>query len=79
VTAGESAFFPRGIPHQLMNPSDNHCRHVLIDTPALFDQFIKEDGPDEVFGPPTAKGIERLRATCPRFGITLLSNFPTPQ
>jgi mannose-6-phosphate isomerase-like protein (cupin superfamily) len=80
LTAGESIFLPRGIPHQLMNLSGNPCRYILIGTPALFDRFLQEGGhelqPDEVVGPPTAEEIERLREASPRFGITLLPDWP---
>jgi mannose-6-phosphate isomerase-like protein (cupin superfamily) len=80
LTAGESIFLPRGTPHQLMNMSGNPCRYILIGTPALFDRFLEDGGwelqPDEVAGPPTPKEIERIREASPRFGITLLSNWP---
>lgn len=80
LTAGETIFLPRGIPHQLMNMSGSPCRYILIGTPALFDRFIEEGGrelrPDKVVGPPTPEEIERLREASPRFGITLLSDWP---
>jgi quercetin dioxygenase-like cupin family protein len=83
LTAGESIFLPRGIPHQLMNLSGNPGRYILIGTPALFDRFLEEGGrelrPDEVVGPPTPEEIERLREASPRFGITLLSDWPEPR
>jgi mannose-6-phosphate isomerase-like protein (cupin superfamily) len=81
LTAGESIFLPRGIPHQLMNMSGNPSRYILIGTPALFDRFLEQGGhelqPDEVVGPPTPQEIERLREASPRFGITLLPDWPT--
>ncbi|MBP1882031.1 cupin domain-containing protein [Sinorhizobium mexicanum] len=83
LTAGESIFLPRGIPHQLMNMSGNPCRYILIGTPALFDRFVEEAGhelrPGEVAGPPTPEEIERLREASPRFGITLLSDWHQPR
>ncbi|MGK9169591.1 cupin domain-containing protein [Inquilinus limosus] len=83
LTAGESAFLPRGIPHQLMNMSGNPSRYILIGTPALFDRFLEEAGhelqPDEIVGPPTPEEIERLREASPRFGITLLPDWPPPR
>jgi mannose-6-phosphate isomerase-like protein (cupin superfamily) len=83
LTVGESIFLPRGIPHQLMNISGNPCRYILIGTPALFDRFLEESGHelrrDEVVGPPTPEEIERLREASPRFGITLLPDWPSPQ
>lgn len=79
LTAGESIFLPRGVPHQLMNTSGNPCRYILIGTPALFDRFLEEGGrelqPDEVVGHPTSEEIARLRDVSSRFGITLLSEW----
>lgn len=83
LSAGESIFLPRGIPHQLMNTSGEPCRYILIGTPALFERFIEEGGhelpQDEVVGPPTPKEIERLREASPKFGITLLLDWPPPR
>lgn len=82
LTAGDSMFLPRGIPHQLINESGNPGRYILIGTPALFDRFLEAGGrelqPGEVAGPPTPQQIERLREASPRFGITLLPDWPTP-
>jgi mannose-6-phosphate isomerase-like protein (cupin superfamily) len=81
LTAGDSMFLPRGIPHQLVNMSGSPNRYLLIGTPALFDRFVEEAGrerqPDEIVGPPTSEEIERLRKASPRFGITLLPDWPT--
>jgi quercetin dioxygenase-like cupin family protein len=80
LTAGESIFLPRGIPHQLMNVSGKPGRYILIGSPALFDRFLEEAGRelqrDEAVGPPTPEEIARLRAASPRFGITLLPDWP---
>jgi quercetin dioxygenase-like cupin family protein len=80
LTAGESIFLPRGIPHQLMNMSGSPCRYILIGTPALFDRFLEEAGrelkPDEAIGPPASGEIDRLRDASPKFGITLLPDWP---
>lgn len=82
LTPGESIFLPRGIPHQLTNIGGNPCRYILIGTPALFDRFVEEAGselrPEDVPGPPTAEEIGRLREASPRFGITLLPDWPRP-
>jgi mannose-6-phosphate isomerase-like protein (cupin superfamily) len=83
MTAGESAFLPRGVPHQLMNTSGTPSRYILIGSPALFDRFLAEAGrarrPGEtVVEPPTAEEVERLRAAAPKFGITLLPDWPSP-
>jgi mannose-6-phosphate isomerase-like protein (cupin superfamily) len=81
LTTGDSMFLPRGIPHQLVNMSGSPNRYILIGTPALFDRFVEEAGrerqPDEIVGPPTSEEIERLRKASPRFGITLLPDWPT--
>jgi mannose-6-phosphate isomerase-like protein (cupin superfamily) len=81
LTAGESMFLPRGHPHQLVNVSGNPGKYILIGTPALFDRFLEEGGrelrPDEIVGPPTGEEIERLREASPRFGITLLADWPS--
>ncbi|HET9903167.1 MAG TPA: cupin domain-containing protein [Xanthobacteraceae bacterium] len=80
LTAGESLFLPRDVPHQLVNMSGKPNRYILIGTPALFDRFVEEGGralpPDESVGPPTLEEIARLREVSPRFGITLLSEWP---
>lgn len=80
LTAGESMFLPRGIPHQLVNMSGKPNRYVLIGTPAFFDRFVEQAGhelqPDEIVGPPTPQEIERLREASPKFGITLLPDWP---
>jgi mannose-6-phosphate isomerase-like protein (cupin superfamily) len=80
LTAGEGVFLPRGVPHQLMNMSGNPGRYILIGTPALFDRFIEESGrelqPGEVVEPPTPEEVERLRQASPKYGITLLSDWP---
>jgi mannose-6-phosphate isomerase-like protein (cupin superfamily) len=80
LTAGDSMFLPRGVPHQLTNMSGTPCRYILIGTPALFDRFLEAGGhelqPDEVVGPPTPEEIARLREASPRFGITLLPDWP---
>jgi mannose-6-phosphate isomerase-like protein (cupin superfamily) len=80
LTAGQSIFLKRGVPHQLMNTSGRSARYVLIGTPALFDKFLEEAGRElrqgEAIGPPTPQEIDRLRTASPRFGITLLSDWP---
>lgn len=80
LRAGESVFLQRGVPHQLVNTSGNPCRYILIGTPALFDRFVEEGGhelqPEETVGPPTPEEIARLRKASPKFGITLLADWP---
>jgi mannose-6-phosphate isomerase-like protein (cupin superfamily) len=80
LSPGESIFLKRGIPHQLMNPGDRPVRYILIGTPGIFDRFLAEAGRElrkgEAVGPPTPADIERLKAAAPRFGITLLRDWP---
>jgi quercetin dioxygenase-like cupin family protein len=82
LTAGESIFLPRGVPHQLVNVSGTPAKYILVGTPALFERFLEAAGhelqPDEIVGSPTPKEIERLREAAPRFGITLLPDWPPP-
>ena len=82
LTAGESIFLPRGIPHQLVNVSGTPAKYILVGTPALFERFLEAAGrelhPDDVVGPPTPNDIERLRQAAPKFGITLLPDWPPP-
>ncbi|TIN30351.1 MAG: cupin domain-containing protein [Mesorhizobium sp.] len=80
LSPGESIFLKRGIPHQLMNPGNQPVRYILIGTPSGFDQFLAEGGHElrkrEMAGPPTPTDIERLKAAAPKFGITLLRDWP---
>ncbi len=80
LTAGDSAFLPRGIPHQLVNMSGNPNRYILIGIPALFERFLEEAGrerqPGEAARPPTSDEIGLLREVSPKFGITLLPDWP---
>jgi quercetin dioxygenase-like cupin family protein len=80
LSPGESLFLKRGIPHQLMNPGNRPTRYILIGTPSLFEEFLAEAGRElregEMAEPPTPADIERLKAAAPRFGITLLPDWP---
>lgn len=80
LSPGESIFLKRGIPHQLMNPGNQPSRYILIGTPSVFERFLAEAGHEyrqgEVVGPPTPAEIEQLKAAAPRFGITLLPDWP---
>ena len=80
LSPGESMFLKRGIPHQLMNPGDRPVRYILIGTPSVFERFLAEGGRElrtgEAAGPPTPADIERLKAAAPKFGITLLRDWP---
>ncbi|WP_225703119.1 cupin domain-containing protein [Bradyrhizobium cenepequi] len=80
LSPGESIFLKRGIPHQLMNHGNQRARYILIGTPSVFERFLAAAGHElrkgEVIGPPTPADIERLEAAAPRFGITLLRDWP---
>ena len=80
LSAGQSIFLKRGIPHQLMNPGDRPVRYILIGTPGIFERFLAEAGHEfrkgEMVGSPTPADIERLKTAAPRFGITLLQDWP---
>jgi mannose-6-phosphate isomerase-like protein (cupin superfamily) len=80
LSPGESLFLKRGIPHQLMNPGDQPVRYILIGTPSVFEQFLTEGGRElgkgAAAGPLTPTDIERLKAAAPRFGITILQDWP---
>lgn len=80
LSPGESIFLKRGIPHQLMNPRDQCARYILVGTPSVFEQFLAEAGRElgegEPAGPTTPADIERLKSAAPKFGITLLNDWP---
>lgn len=80
LSPGECIFLKRGIPHQLMNPGNQPVRYILIGTPSVFERFLAEGGQElrkgDVVGPPTSADIERLKAAAPKFGITLLDDWP---
>ncbi|MFC5757439.1 cupin domain-containing protein [Rhizobium sp. GCM10022189] len=80
LSPGESLFLPRGIPHQLTNPDERPARYILIGSPDVFEHFLAAAGRQlrqgETAGPPTPDDIERLKAAAPRFGITLLPDWP---
>ncbi|MER9302177.1 cupin domain-containing protein [Mesorhizobium sp. M0293] len=80
LSAGESMFLKRGVPHQLMNPGNQPVRYILVGTPSGFEQFLAEGGRElregEVAGPPSPADIERLKVAAPKFGITLLRDWP---
>lgn len=80
LSPGDSAFLRRGIPHQLLNPGDRPARYLLIGTPSVFEQFLAAGGRElrqgEIAGPPTDADIDRLKKAAPKFGITLLRDWP---
>ena len=80
TNAGESIFLPRGIPHQLMNESGAPAHYLLLCTPAGFEVFLEEGGHalarGEILRHPSTEDIERMKTAAPRFGITLLVDWP---
>jgi mannose-6-phosphate isomerase-like protein (cupin superfamily) len=82
LSPGESIFLKRGIPHQLMNPGGQRTRYVLVGTPSVFERFLAAGGRAFRTGEsvaPTAADIVRLEAAAPKFGITLLRDWPAKQ
>lgn len=71
VGTGQSAFAPRGIPHQLQNTSGKPVRVIAISTPPGFGEFVRAAGEPADAGPPPAVQPEKLMATAARFGIRL--------
>jgi mannose-6-phosphate isomerase-like protein (cupin superfamily) len=76
ISAGETLFLKRGVPHQLMNVSGSPMRYILLCTPSGFDGFLAAGGRERDEGteivPPTADDIARMKSAAPRFGITLM-------
>jgi quercetin dioxygenase-like cupin family protein len=71
VRAGESAFAPRGIPHQLRNVTSRPVRGIVIATDAGFAEFVMQAGIPASADPATAPSPEWLMETAARFGIRL--------
>jgi len=55
-------------------------RYILIGTPDVFEQFLAEGDRElqkgDAVGPPAPADIERLTIAAPRFGITLMRDWP---
>ncbi len=81
VQAGQAVFLPRGVPHQLSNTSGLPAHYLLICTPSGFEGFLAEGGrrrgPGEEPLPPSLEEIERMKTAAPKFGITLLADWPS--
>jgi quercetin dioxygenase-like cupin family protein len=80
LRAGDSILLPRKIPHQLLNESSEPARYLLLCTPSGFEGFLASGGlllsPGSEPQPTSGEDIERMRAAAPRFGITLLREWP---
>src|SRR4051794_1386735 len=71
VRAGQSAFAPRGVPHQLQNKSGRPARGIVVTTSSGFAEFVAAAGIPAHEGPPPAPTPEQLMQTAERFGISL--------
>ena len=79
---GDSIFLRRNIPHQLLNESTVPAQYLLLCTPSGFESFLAEGGslqPGSYPRPTSAEDIERMRDAAPRFGITILQEWPPKQ
>jgi mannose-6-phosphate isomerase-like protein (cupin superfamily) len=77
LKAGESYFGPRNVPHRLRNLGAVPARAMLINTPASFDEFVRQAGipagAPPPSGPPTPEQMQQLLALAQSFGITVLA------
>jgi mannose-6-phosphate isomerase-like protein (cupin superfamily) len=71
VRAGESAFAPRGVPHQLHNAGDRPVRAIGVTTPAGFGDFVMAAGEPAGAGEPPPVNPEALVPIAARFGIQI--------
>lgn len=80
LRAGDSIFLPRNVSHQLLNESSGPARYLLLCTPSGFEGFLAAGGLLLSAGsdpqPTSGEDIERMRDAAPRFGITLLRDWP---
>jgi mannose-6-phosphate isomerase-like protein (cupin superfamily) len=80
LKAGESVFLPRGVAHQLFNEGTEPAHYLLLCTPGGFEGFLEEGGhrlkPGDTLQPVSEADIIRMKAAAPRFGITLLAEWP---
>lgn len=77
--AGQAAFLPRYVPHQIKNVSGAPSRYMLLCTPGGFENFIASAGQpmsgERPAHKPSEADIELMKKLAPRFGITLLPRF----
>jgi quercetin dioxygenase-like cupin family protein len=71
VRPGESAFAPRGVPHQLQNNSGRPARGIVVATSSGFAEFVAAAGVPAHDGPPPAPEPEQFMQIAERFGISL--------
>jgi mannose-6-phosphate isomerase-like protein (cupin superfamily) len=79
LRAGEAAFLPRGVPHQIANTSGQPARYLVMCTPCGFEEFVEAAGRlrqgNEAAAPPTGDEIARMQELAPAFGITLMGEW----
>jgi quercetin dioxygenase-like cupin family protein len=76
VTAGGSAFVPRGVPHCFKNRSTREARMLVLFTPGQIEGFFDYGLPVNGERPPEDRLIERIREFAPRFGLEVLGPSP---
>ncbi len=74
---GSFANIPVGVPHSFRNESDRPARMLISVAPAGLERMFFEVGQELPAGatsapPPSKDEIDKLIATAPRYGITLL-------
>jgi quercetin dioxygenase-like cupin family protein len=76
VTAGGSAFVPRGVPHCFKNCSTRDARMLILFTPGQIEGFFDYGLPVNGERPSEDRLIERIVEFAPRFGIDVLGPSP---
>ena len=76
VTAGGSAFVPRGVPHCFKNCSTREARMLILFTPGQIEGFFDYGLPINGERPSEDRLIERIVEFAPRFGIEVLGPSP---
>lgn len=79
LSAGQTSFGPRNIPHRVRNKGNAEARVFLINTPGNFDQFVAQGGIPAAIaatlppGPPTPEQIQHLLSLAEKFGAKVLA------
>ena len=76
VTAGGSAFVPRGVRHCFKNCSTRDARMLVLFTPGQVEGFFDYGLPVNGQRPSDDRLIERILELAPRFGIEVLGPSP---
>jgi quercetin dioxygenase-like cupin family protein len=72
VTAGGSAFVPRGVPHCFKNCSTRDARMLVLFTPGQIEGFFDYGLPVDGQRPSDDRLVERILELAPQFGIEVL-------